>query len=274
MRFNPRLPRTLLITVTFVYVVLIGLAPDASARCKYQSLVRGPRPWSWIASKRAWAAGETKATITWYGHSFFRLVTDAGTAVAMDPFHEDLGLPIPDLEAHAITIGREHRNHNNVTFARGEPDILCGVDWQAASWRRVEKQVRDVRIFSVPVFHRAYWGELTNGSAFLFEVGDLCIAHLGDIGSELSPSQLEEIGKVDVAMVPIGGRFSADPLTARRIVEQLQPKIAIPMHYWDSEFRLTQFLQGAPRVHRLGSNHLTVTKSSLPSETTIIVMTY
>lgn len=286
-----------------VGLALLLFSTAAAARCRQQSLVRGPSlyqldpAWPWrgavaaslpedrfvgVLRRASWsgasslplslAAESARVTLTWYGHSFFRLLTEGGTSIAMDPFHGDLGLPLPEVDAHAVTVGREHRNHNNVALPRGEPLILRGVDLEAGGWRRVDQQVREVRISGVPIYQRAYWGEMVNGSAFLFEVGDLCIAHLGDIGSELSPAQLENFGSIDVALVPIGGRYSADPATARRILEQLRPKIAVPMHYWDSEYNLGEFVKGFPRVYELGGNHLTVTKSSLPPETTILIM--
>ena len=285
--------RAALLLAAVFGMVLIG-ANDAAARCKYQSLVRAPLSppigrhyagavslpntlWRWLLAAPAHAASGDDAaavTLTWYGHGFFRMVTEKGTSIVMDPFHAEIGLPLPEVGAHAVTVGREHANHNNVLLPSGTPLILRGIDLEAGGWRRIERQVRDVTIFAVPVHQRIPWGDMVNGSAYLFEVGDLCVAHLGDIGSELNPSQLENFGVVDVAIIPIGGRYSADPLTARAILKQLNPKIAIPMHYWESEYNLSLFVKDFPRVNYLNSNTLTFSKASLPSDPTIIVMTH
>lgn len=112
----------------------------------------------------------------------------------------------------------------------------------------------------------------TKGSAFVFQMGPLCIAHLGDVAEALTPSQIRRLGKVHVALVPIGGTFTVDPEGAFRIVEALRPHIAIPMHYWDDEDRLRRFLRGARRVRRHGGGPFYVSRKTLPRPTLFVVL--
>ena len=69
-------------------------------------------------------------------------------------------------------------------------------------------------------------------TVFIFEVGGLRIAHLGDLGHTLDDDQLEAIGSVDVLLVPVGGVTTLDAYQATRVIDQLHPRLMIvPMHY-------------------------------------------
>ncbi len=87
----------------------------------------------------------------------------------------------------------------------------------------------------------------------------------------LTPEQLHQIGRVDVALVPIDGTYTMGPDTAREVLQQLTPKIAIPMHYRDNLTLVEAFVRGLT-TRRLNSDTLLVSKSSLPPTTEIIVL--
>jgi L-ascorbate metabolism protein UlaG (beta-lactamase superfamily) len=231
-------------------------------------MVRAPRSFRTVPVKNAPPA---RISIEWFGHSFFRFISPGGTRVIADPFGPEMGLRVPDVRPHAVTIGREHPHHNSAGIAAGEPLILRGLGGGGEGWAKVRETVGDVLIFNVPVSQRTYERQ-TKGAAFVFEMGGLCIAHLGDVAEPLTPSQIRRFGKIHVAMVPIGGTFTAGPGGARKIVEQIRPNIAIPMHYWDDESLLRQFLRGARRVKKLERGPLRVTKRKLPPPTLFVVM--
>ena len=83
---------------------------------------------------------------------------------------------------------------------------------------------------------------------------------------------LQDFGKVDVAMIPIGGTFTMPPDTAREVLHQLKPKIAIPMHYREDMSLIGMFLKGFPNRH-LPGHTLLVTKMALPAQIEIVVLT-
>jgi L-ascorbate metabolism protein UlaG (beta-lactamase superfamily) len=99
----------------------------------------------------------------------------------------------------------------------------------------------------------------------------LCIVHLGDLSHTLTPEQIQQIGRVDIALVPIGGVYTMGPETAREVLQQLQPKIAIPMHYRNNFALVDTFIQGLP-TRRLESDTLLVSKRSLPIAMEIVVL--
>jgi L-ascorbate metabolism protein UlaG (beta-lactamase superfamily) len=179
--------------------------------------------------------------------------------------------PAPIVTPHVVTVGREHPNHNYVEIAQGKPLILRGLANYGAEWNKISTTVRDVFIYSVPIYQQQF-GAALKGAAFVFDLGTVCIAHLGDLSHKLTPEELKAFGKVDVAMIPIGGTFTMPPETAREVLEQLKPKIAIPMHYRDDPSLLGMFLTGV-KNRQLPGNTLTVSKTSLPPPTEIVVLT-
>ncbi len=214
-------------------------------------------------------AAQADATIQYFGHNFFQITTSKGTKIITDPLAPGM-YPTPIVTPHVVTVGREHPNHNYVELARGHPIILRGLANYGAEWNRVSTTVRDVFIYDIPIYQNGVEGAL-KGAAFIFDLGTLCIAHLGDLSHVLTPEQLKQMGKIDIAMIPIGGVFTMPPATARKVLQQLKPKIAIPMHYRDNLSILGSFIQGLPN-RQLDSDTLVVSKFSLPAATEIVVL--
>jgi L-ascorbate metabolism protein UlaG (beta-lactamase superfamily) len=244
----------------FSFCCLLVFSADAS--CRDPDVAKG-------FFRRAYAA-QPDAMVEFFGHNFFQITTKRGTKIITDPVAPGM-YPTPVVTPHVITVGREHPNHNYVQLAQGNPVILRGLANYGAEWNKVSTTVRDVLIYSVPVYQQQF-GNALKGAAFVFDLGPLCIAHLGDLSHKLTPEQVKAFGKVDLAMIPIGGTFTMPPDTARAVLEQLKPKIAIPMHYRESTALLDMFVRGFP--HRYLSSHThAVSKAALPAQTEIIVFT-
>jgi L-ascorbate metabolism protein UlaG (beta-lactamase superfamily) len=219
------------------------------------------------------AAVSSPVQVRWFGHSFFEITSGSGTVVVTDPFGP-MGYPMPEVRPHVVTVGREHGNHNNVGLALGDPVVLRGLKENFSEWNDVNVTYRDVLIYNVPVHMRGYSGyrESLMGSAFVFEVDGMCILHSGDISEPFNEDQLQLVGHIDVLLVPIGGVFAAGPDEAKRIVGQLRPKIAVPMHYWQQRGVLESFIEGPYPVRFLGADRFTVSGHSLPPATEIYVL--
>jgi hypothetical protein len=179
--------------------------------------------------------------------------------------------PDPNVSADVVTVGREHFNHNYVELVRGSPIILRGLAGFGAEWNRVSMNIKDVFIYNVPIYQNGFDESSLKGAAFVFDLGELCIAHLGDLSHPLTSKQLTQFGKVDVALTPIGGRYTMGPNTAQEVLRQLKPKIAIPMHYRENYYLVEEFIKGF-KAQDLSRSTLSLSKSALPSSTEIIVM--
>lgn len=234
----------------------------AYASCRDPDVARG-----WLTPAHA---AEPDALIEYFGHNFFQITSKKGTKIITDPLAPGMH-PTPLVTPHAVTVGREHPNHNYVELAQGKPLILRGLGNYGAEWNKISTTVGDVLIYSIPVYQQQF-GNALKGAAFVFDLGTLCIAHLGDLSHKLTEEQIKAFGKVDVAMIPIGGTFTMPPDTAREVLQQLKPKIAIPMHYREDMSLLGMFLTGA-KYRKLPRNTLAVSKDGLPLPTEIIVMT-
>jgi L-ascorbate metabolism protein UlaG (beta-lactamase superfamily) len=228
------------------------------------------------------AAGPV-AKLTWYGQSCFLLETSTGTRVVMDPIPAGIGYTPPaDLKGDVVTVSHEHADHNNVALVQGKPKVLRGLTADKKGWVKIDEKVKDVAIRSVGVYHDEEKGAKRGlNTVFLFEVGGVRIAHLGDLGHLLTDQQLSSIGLVDVVMIPVGGFFTIDAAQATRVLDQLRPRlIVIPMHYKTDVLTIKElatvdaFLAGKPNVRREKTNTISITGVKARPSTEVVVMNY
>jgi len=245
----------------FLFLTNLPTTPTYSS-CRELDVASG---WT----KPAYAA-EPDVTIEFFGHNFFQITSSKGTKIITDPVAPGF-YPTPNVSPHAVTVGREHPNHNYVELAQGKPVILRGLTNYGAEWNKISTTVRDILVYTVPVYQQQF-GNALKGAAFVFDLGTICLAHLGDLSHKLTEEQIKAFGKVDIAMIPIGGTFTMPPDTAREVLQQLKPKIAIPMHYRESTHLLDMFVKGYPNKY-LNTYKSPFSKMALPVPTQIIVFT-
>lgn len=166
--------------------------------------------------------------IIWYGQACFLLRSKQGIIVC-DPYSEDIGLKLPKgLKANIVTISHEHSDHNNreaiVGVEENHPPFI--VDGPG------EYEIGQIEIEGIPTFHDSQKGNLRGkNTVYLFRVEDLTFVHLGDLGHVLSNEEIEALNQVDILAVPVGGNYTIDAKKAAEVVNQIDPKIVIPMHY-------------------------------------------
>jgi L-ascorbate metabolism protein UlaG (beta-lactamase superfamily) len=231
---------------------------------------------------RARAAGApVVGRLTWLGHSCFVLETAAGTRVVMDPLPKGLGYELPaGLKADLVTVSHEHADHNNVALVGNKPRIIRGLTADKKGWSRIDERFKDLAIRTVGVYHDERHGaERGLDTVFIFEVGGLRIAHLGDLGHLLSDDELSAIGSVDVALVPVGGATTIDGYQATRVIDQLHPRLGvIPMHYQTGAVTIKDlqpvdaFLERKANVRREGGNSIVLTPVKARPAVEIIVL--
>jgi L-ascorbate metabolism protein UlaG (beta-lactamase superfamily) len=237
-----------------------------------------------VGASRAQAApGGPVGKLTWLGQSCFLLETEAGTRILMDPFQKSAGYPLPPgLRADLITLSHEHPDHDNAKMVVNAPKVIHGVTADKKGWVRVDEKFRDVAVRSVGVYHDDKRGAAHGlDTVFIFEVGGLRIAHLGDLGHLLDDDELEAIGSVDVLLVPVGGGTTLDAYHATRVVDQLHPRLmVVPMHY-RTDVPATKdldpidpFLERKANVHRPASPTVALTPVKSRPATELVVLPY
>ncbi len=160
--------------------------------------------------------------IKWLGHSCFLLKGNKVTLVC-DPFSAEVGLKVPNVQADIITVTHDHFDHNNVAAISGQPFIVKGPG---------EYEVKEVFINGIPSFHDASGGkERGENTIYVIEIDGFRICHLGDLGHKLTDAQLSAIENIDVLLIPVGGKVTLNAKEASEVVEQIEPRIVVPMHY-------------------------------------------
>ena len=133
-----------------------------------------------------------------------------------------------------------------------------------------------MRVRNVPTNIRNWSGgtEQHGNSIFIFEMANLCIAHLGHLHHTLNQQQLNEIGRVDIVLVPVDGSYTLDIDGMVEVLESLKARLMIPMHYF-SAMTLNRFLdrmRGKYEVEIGETPSVVLSKTSLPEQPKILVL--
>lgn len=215
--------------------------------------------------------------LAYYGHACFSLEAN-GTMILIDPFNDTCGYPMPDIRPAAVVISHEHFDHNYVQMAKGSPTIIRGLKDGGKEWAEVNEKVGPVAITTVRSYHDPSEGTQRGKNAMLvFEGGGIRLVHTGDLGHPLSSEHVEALGRVDVLLLPVGGFYTIGPREAEVVIDQLSPKVVVPMHYktpvndsWPIG-SLDEFIKGKTRVKHVGRS-ASVTEAALPNDQEIWVL--
>ncbi len=204
------------------------------------------------------------------GHSCFR-IKGSQAVVITDPFPPDLGYSLGKPTASIVTVSHQHPSHSYVQGIGGEPRIIHGPG---------EYEISGVLIIGVATFHDADGGsQRGKNTVYLMEVDGVSICHLGDLGHVLTSEQVEEIGNVDVLLLPVGGTSTIDAAVAAEVIRQLEPKAVVPMHYKTPLISreldpVEKFLKEMGMEQIDPCPKLSITKSNLPVSTQVFLLGY
>lgn len=161
--------------------------------------------------------------ITYLGHSSFKL-RGKTACVITDPFDPKfVGLKYPSTDADIVTISHNHSDHNQSQLVKGVRMVVNGPG---------EYEISGISIIGIPSFHDTKKGEERGSNTIhVFEIDELRVAHLGDLGCDLTDEQVSDLGSIDVLIIPVGGEFTIGPKEAVKIVGEIDPYFVIPMHY-------------------------------------------
>ena len=196
--------------------------------------------------------------VDWYGQSAFAL-TSNGTKVFIDPFADMSGLadrgiefgypPIEEDDVDLLLITHEHVDHNGAEAIAGEPAIL------RATAGKLESPIGEVT--AVASEHDASAGtERGPNTIFAFDLDGVRVVHFGDFGQrELRPEQAAALEGTELLLLPVGGGPTIGGSAAADIVEALEPRWVVPMHYRTPRIGFLEteqeFVERMPRVERL-----------------------
>lgn len=212
--------------------------------------------------------------IIYYGHSCFKIqakTNNSEVSIIIDPFSKEIGFKMPKTSADIVTVSHDHYDHNNIKDVGGEPFIIKGSG---------EYEIKGIFIYGIHSFHDKQNGK-ERGANTIYAIKlleeDITIVHLGDLGHVLDNDELEHLEKVDILLIPIGGKYTIDIKDAIEVINQIEPRIIIPMHYKTAGLKIDGLAGVDVFSNEIGkkvetSNKLKISKKDLQQEETRIII--
>jgi L-ascorbate metabolism protein UlaG (beta-lactamase superfamily) len=214
--------------------------------------------------------------ITWYGHSCFRLTERNYATVVTDPFdNKTVGYDSLKLRSDIVTVSHDAPGHNNTDAVKGTSHVIdgagefeiggvfiTGVQTDGASGKKKKDKEKGAQ-----------------NTVYVFDYDGITVAHLGDLKEVPTQSEIELLGTINVALVPVGGGGGLNAAKAAEVISLIEPNLVIPMHYSTSAVKvsldsLNKFLKEMGLSKAETQPSLKVTRSGLPDETHVVVLDY
>lgn len=204
--------------------------------------------------------------LEYYAHACFAFTDRRGKRVLIDPYGPEVGYKLPQRPAEVTVISHDHFDHNHLAAVVGSTQVV-----------RFPRQVEGFTFRSLLLDHDREGGALYGKvRAFCWEMDGLRLCHLSDLGRLLTAEEKQEIGSLDVLMLPCGGGgYTLCSSWARQLVAELKPRWALPMHYRTPFLNremfpelepVKAFLDGSLPVHGSSESAIELNPSPGPTE--------
>jgi L-ascorbate metabolism protein UlaG (beta-lactamase superfamily) len=208
--------------------------------------------------------------ITWYGHSCFRLTERGLASVVTDPYDARVtGFAPLKLKADIVTISNDAPGHNYLSAVKGHSRVLTGPG---------EYEIGSVFITGVQTNgHGKRNADDPRNTLYVFDYEGVTVAHLGNLRRVPSQTEIEALGAVHIALVPVGGGGGLIAAKAAEMVSLLEPGFVIPMHY-NTPGSLVKLAPLSKFLKEMGLGEvepqpsLKVSRSTVPEETRVVVL--
>jgi L-ascorbate metabolism protein UlaG (beta-lactamase superfamily) len=217
--------------------------------------------------------------ITWYGHSCFRLTERNYATVVTDPFDsKSIGYDSLKLRSDIVTVSHDAPGHNNTDAVKGASHVIDGPG---------EFEIGGVFVTGVQTDVSGSGKKKTKkddeapsrNTIYVFDYDGITVAHLGDLREVPNQSEIELLGTINVALVPVGGGGGLNAAKAAEVISLIEPNLVIPMHYSTPAAKvsldsLNKFIKEMGLSKPETQPSLKVTRSGLPNETHVVVLDY
>lgn len=161
--------------------------------------------------------------LKYLGHSFFTLTLEDGTVLAADPYGDFYSYPKRLVQAQVCTVSHHHHDHDGLQCIASDARVID---------REGVHRLENMTITGVRTCHDEKGGALRGENVFfVIEAEGLRVGHAGDLGHVPTRRQAEQIGPLDILLLPVGGYYTIDAQTAQEVRSILRPKLTVPMHY-------------------------------------------
>jgi L-ascorbate metabolism protein UlaG (beta-lactamase superfamily) len=217
--------------------------------------------------------------ITWYGHSCFRLTERNYATVVTDPYDsKSIGYDSLRLRSDIVTVSHDAPGHSNTDAVKGSSHVIDGAG---------EFEIGGVFITGVQTDGSGSGKKKTKkeneatgrNTIYVFDYDGITVAHLGDLKEVPTQSEIELLGTINVALVPVGGGGGLNAAKAAEVISLIEPNLVIPMHYSTPAAKvsldsLNKFIKEMGLSKTETQPSLKVTRSGLPNETHVVVLDY
>jgi len=217
--------------------------------------------------------------ITWYGHSCFRLTERNYATVVTDPYdNKSIGYDSLKLRSDIVTVSHDAPGHNYTDAVKGTSHVIDGAG---------EFEIGGVFITGVQTDGSSAGRKKAKkdseaserNTIYVFDYDGITVAHLGDLKEVPTQSEIELLGTINVALVPVGGGGGLNAAKAAEVISLIEPNLVIPMHYSTPSAKvsldsLNKFIKEMGLSKAETQPSLKVTRSGLPNETHVVVLDF
>ncbi|HMN14421.1 MAG TPA: MBL fold metallo-hydrolase [Bellilinea sp.] len=210
--------------------------------------------------------------ITWYGHSCFRITERNMATVVTDPFDSKvIGYNPLKLKGDIVTVSHEKPGHQYSAAVKPEPFVIDGPG---------EFEVGGVFITGIQTSKASKENGKVRNIIYMIDYNGITILHLGGIDRVPTQTEVEDLGPVNVVLVPIGGEPGLTASKAAEVISLLEPNVVIPMHYATPDSKITldpvaKFLKEMGLAEMaISPSYKANSLSALPEETQVVLLEY
>ena len=214
--------------------------------------------------------------ITWYGHSCFRLTERSYATVVTDPFdNKSIGYSPLKLRSDIVTVSHAAPGHNNADAVKGTSHVIDG----AGEFEIGGVFITGVQTDGANAGRKKAKENGSRNTIYVFDYDGITVAHLGDLKQTPTQSEIESLGTINVALIPVGGGGGLNAAKAAEVISLVEPNLVIPMHYATPVAKLSldslnKFIKEMGLSTPETQASLKVTRSALPNETRVVVLDY
>jgi len=219
--------------------------------------------------------------ITWYGHSCFRLTERNYATVVTDPYdNKTIGYDSLKLRSDIVTVSHDAPGHNNTDAVKGTSHVIDGPgEFEIGSVFVTGVQTDGSGSGKKKLKAKENGAASTRNTIYVFDYDGITVAHLGDLREVPTQSEIELLGSINVALIPVGGGGALNAAKAAEVISLIEPNLVVPMHYATPVAKvsldsLNKFIKEMGLSKAETQPSLKVTRSGLPNETHVVVLDY
>jgi len=213
--------------------------------------------------------------IEWLGHAAFLISSKKNIKIVTDPYQSGsyggaVGYDPIKLSPDIVTISHSHPDHSYIDSLGGKPELIN---------KEGKFNIKGISIKGSMAYHDEQKGSARgNNIIFSFNIDDITVVHLGDLGHQIDEDLTKEIYGTDVLLVPVGGVFTINAKQAQVLINRVNPKITIPMHFKTEKLgfgidSVESFLRNTNiSIEKTDNCSVSIDKDSLGKDKKIIVL--